>query len=242
MNKEQILGFNVSTYDSQELLDNIFEDYSNNEQLFIVNVNPEIAVTNYKNQEFKERLNEQKYQIPDGSGIVWASKKKKGGIRERITGIDLMMKICEKSQEFSSKIYLYGGAEGIADRTKKELEKQFPKIKMVGESNGYQDEKVVLEKLRNTPIDILFVGLGSPKQEKFILEYKEELKNIKILMPVGGSFDVISKAKKRAPKWMQKCNLEWLYRLFQEPKRIFRQFKLVKFMSLVLREKKKKTP
>ena len=78
MNKEQILGFNVSTYNFQELLDNIFDDYSHDEQLFVVNINPEIVVTNYKNEELKLKLNEQKYQIPDGSGIVWASKKKKG--------------------------------------------------------------------------------------------------------------------------------------------------------------------
>lgn len=238
MEKEKILGFDVTTYNSQELIDSIFEDYKNNEQLFIVNINPEIAVANYKNEEWKAKLNKQKYQIPDGSGIVWASKKKKGNIKERITGIDLMLKICEKSQEYSSKIYLYGGAEGIADKAKIELEKQFPAITIVGTDNGYQEEEKIIEKLKNTPIDILFVGLGSPKQEQFILKHeKEELKNIRILMPVGGSFDVISKTKKRAPKWMQKCNLEWLYRLIKEPKRAFRQLKLIKFMFLVRKSK-----
>lgn len=237
MNKEQILGFNVSTYNFQELLDNIFDDYSHDEQLFVVNINPEIVVTNYKNEELKLKLNEQKYQIPDGSGIVWASKKKKGNIKERITGIDLMMRICEKSQEYSSKIYLYGGAEGIAEKTKIELEKQFPNIKIVGTINGYQEESEVIEKLKSNQIDILFVGIGSPKQEEFILKYKDELKNVRMLMPVGGSFDVISKTKKRAPEWMQKCGLEWLYRTIQEPKRIFRQFKLIKFMYLVITNK-----
>lgn len=233
MEKEQILGFDVSTYNSKELLENIFKDYLNDEQLFIVNINPEIATTNYKNEELKKALNKQKYQIPDGSGIVWASKRKKGNIKERITGIDLMLKICEKSQEHSSKIYLYGGAEGIANKAKEELEKQFPNINIIGTDNGYEPEEKIVEKLKKLPIDILFVGIGSPKQEKFILKHADEFKNIKILMPVGGSFDVISKTKKRAPQWMQKCSLEWLYRLFQEPKRIFRQFKLVKFMYLV---------
>ena len=81
MNKEQILGFDVITYNMQELLQRIFEDYKNNEQLFIVNINPEIAVTYYKDKEFKQTLNNEKYQIPDGSGIVWASKKQKGKIK-----------------------------------------------------------------------------------------------------------------------------------------------------------------
>lgn len=237
MEKEQILGFNVTTYNYQELIDNIFQDYKNNEQLFIVNINSEIAVANYKNKEFKEKLNAQKYQIPDGSGIVWASKRKKGNIKERITGIDLMIKLCEESQKYSSNIFLYGGNIGIAERAKEKLEEKFSNIKIIGTHDGYDDEKTVLEKLKKLPIDILFVGLGSPKQEEFILKYKEELKNIKIFMPVGGSFDIISGAKKRAPGWMIKHNLEWLYRTIQEPKRFFRQIKLIKFVFLVTMKK-----
>ncbi len=237
MEKEQILGFDVITYNMQQLLEEIFKDYRNNKQLFIVNINPEIVLSNYRNKALKEILNKQKYQIPDGSGIVWASKKQKGNIKERITGIDLMLKICEKSQEYSSNIFLYGGKEGIAKKAKKELEKQYPKIKIVGTNNGYDDEKEVIQRLKNTQVDILFVALGSPKQENFIIKYKEELEDIKILMPVGGSFDVISKTKKRAPNWIIKHNLEWLYRLLQEPKRIFRQIKLIKFMFLILLKK-----
>lgn len=237
MEKEQILGFNVITYNSQELINNIFKDYEKNEQLFIVNINPEIAVSNYKNERIKRALNMQKYQIPDGSGIVWASKKKKGKIKERITGIDLMLDICEEAQNYSSNIFLYGATDEVIQNTKKELEKEYPQIKIIGTNNGYEDEEKVVQDLKTMQIDILFVGLGSPKQEEFILKYKEELKNIKILMPVGGSFDVISGEKKRAPKWIIKCNLEWLYRLFQEPKRIFRQMKLIKFVFLVLRNK-----
>lgn len=237
MEKDNILGFDVITYDVQDLLENIFKDYTKGEQLFIVNINPEIAVANYQNEEFKEKLNGQKYQIPDGSGIVWASKKKKGKIKERITGIDLMQKICDKSQAYSSRIFLYGGAERIAEKAKIELEKQFPKINIIGTENGYQSEEEIVKRLQHTQVDILFVGIGSPKQENFILKYKEELKHINIFMPVGGSFDVISKTKKRAPKWMQKCNLEWLYRLVKEPKRIFRQLKLIKFMFLINKSK-----
>lgn len=234
MDKEQILGFNVNTYTSEKLLNRVFMDYSRDEQLFIVSINPEIVVSNYKNKNLKKILNEQKYQIPDGSGIVWASKRKKGNIRKRITGIDLMLDICKESQNYSSNIFLYGATDDVVQKAKKELEKVYPEIRIIGTNNGYEDEEKVIQKLKTMPIDILFVGLGSPKQENFIIKYKDELKNIKILMPVGGSFDVISKTKKRAPNWMIKCNLEWLYRLLQEPKRIFRQMKLIKFIFLVL--------
>lgn len=236
MDKEKILGFNVSTYNEEKLLEAIFNDYNNGEQLFIVNVNPEIVINNYKNIEFKEILNKQKYQIPDGSGIVWASKKKNGNIKSRITGIDLMQKICEESEKYSSRIFLYGAKKEIVEKAKVELQKKYSKINIVGICNGYEDEKKVVEEIKKAQADIVFVGLGSPKQEKFIINYKEKLKNVKILMPVGGSFDVISKSKKRAPKWIRKCNIEWLYRLLQEPKRIFRQIKLVKFIYLVRKE------
>jgi len=238
MSKEKILGFDVITYNSEELINRIYQDYSNSEQLFIVNVNPEIAVKNYKEENFKEILNKQKYQIPDGRGIVWASKRKKGNIKERITGIDLMLKICEKSQQYEAKIFLYGTKKEIIEKAQEELKKTYPEINIVGRCNGYVDQEQAVEEIKKSGADIVFVGLGSPKQEYFIIKYRKNLGKVKILMPVGGSFDVISKSKKRAPKWVIKINLEWLYRLFQEPKRIFRQVKLIKFIWLVLKEKR----
>ena len=194
-------------------------------------------MSNYKNEDLKKIFNKQKYQIPDGSGIVWASKKKKGNIKERITGIDLMLKICEESQNYSANIFLYGAKKEIVEKTETELKAKYPKLNIVGTCNGYEEEKTAIEAIENSKADIVFVGLGSPKQEEVIIKNKDKLKNVKIFMPVGGSFDVISKAKKRAPKWMIKCNIEWLYRLLQEPKRIFRQMKLLKFIWLVNREK-----
>lgn len=237
MNKEKILGFDVCIQNKGDLIQYIFKDYQNNQQLFIVNINPEIAVTNYKNEELKKELNKQKYQIPDGSGIVWASKKKKGNIKERITGIDLMVELCEKSQEYNAGIYLYGSKSGIAKKAEEHLKNLYPKINIVGTSSGYDDESKVVQDIKEKEPQIVFVGTGSPKQEKFILKNKEKLSSVKIFMPVGGSFEVISKSKKRAPNWMIKCNIEWLYRLFQEPKRILRQLKLLKFIYLVMGEK-----
>jgi len=237
MKKEKILGFNVITCDEQELLKNIFKDYEQNNQIFIVNINPEIAINNYKNESFKKILNEQKYQLPDGSGIVWASKLRKGNIKQRIAGIELMVKICEEAQQYSSRIYLYGGEEGIAEKAKIELEKSFPKINIVGVCNGYCEEEEVAQKIEKIQPDIVFVGLGSPKQEEFIIKYRDKLKNVKILMPVGGSFDVISKNKKRAPKWMIKRNLEWLYRLIKEPRRALRQTKIIKYVIYIILKK-----
>lgn len=237
MIKEKILGFDVCTYNQEELLENIFKDYKNSNQLFIVNINPEIVMRNYKNDETKKIFNSQKYQIPDGFGIVWASKRRKGNIKERIAGIDLMLKICEKSQEYSSNIYLFGSEQEIVQKAKTELEKLYPKIKIIGISNGFCDESKVVEEIEKLGPDILFIGLGSPKQEEFIIKYRDKLKNVKILMPVGGSLDVISKSKKRTPEWMIKRNLEWLYRLIKEPRRALRQTKIIKYVIYIIIKK-----
>lgn len=237
MNKKNILGFDVCIENEDTLLENIFNDYKSNNQIFITSINPEIVTKNYKNTYLKNEFNKQKYQIPDGSGIIWALKKTYNISTPRITGIDLMNLICKKSCEFNAPIFLYGSKEGISEEAKKELEKLYPKINIVGTCSGYEDENIAIEKINQSNANILFVGLGSPKQEQFIIDNMDKLENIKIFMPIGGSLDVISKTLKRAPDWAIKCNLEWLYRLFQEPKRFFRQVKLVKFIYLVIKNK-----
>lgn len=232
MDKEKILGFDVCITSQDNLIENIFKDYSNRLRNFIVNINPEIVTKNHKNSDLKNIFNLQRYQIADGIGIICASKLNKGNIKTRITGIDLMYAICKASINYNTSIFLYGSKEGIAERAKSELEKQYNGINIVGTSSGYVDETFVIEQINKSNATILFVGLGCPKQEEFIIRNMDKLKNIQIFMPVGGSFDVISGSLKRAPNWIIKMNLEWLYRLFQEPKRFFRQLNLIKFLFL----------
>lgn len=131
MNKEKILGFFVCTDNDETLINNIFQDYTNNEQIVVASINPEIIVKNYKNPKFVENINSQKYQIPDGIGIVYSSKVNGGKIKQRITGIDLMQKLCDKSRNYNSKIFLYGSKEGIAEKAKIELEKIYPNVNIV---------------------------------------------------------------------------------------------------------------
>ena len=118
MEKEKILGFDVCITDSNKLIDNIFDDYNKNIRNFIVNINPEIVAKNYRNKELKKVFNSQNYQIPDGIGIIYASKLQKGKIKTRITGIDLMNLICEKSCDIHAPIFLYGSKEGISKKQK----------------------------------------------------------------------------------------------------------------------------
>lgn len=237
MEKEKVLGFDVCNMPEQVLLNNVMADYDKNIQNVIININPEIVMANYKDKKVVNIFNSQKYQIPDGIGIVYASKIHKGKVKQRITGIDFMYKLCEEAVNKNARVYLYGTKQEIIDKAKIELEKKYNGIHIVGTCNGYTDEDIVVKRIQEAKPDILFVGTGSPKQEMFIINNKEELKTVKIFMPVGGSFDVVSNTLKRAPNWITKINLEWLYRLFQEPKRFFRQTKLIKFMYCVIVEK-----
>ena len=237
MNKENILGVDVSPLSYEDLKKNIEKDIENNKKSFIVAINPEKILKARKDEKLKELLNNATYEIPDGIGVIYASKLRKGNIKTRITGIDSMEMLCKLSEEKKYKIFMYGAKEETLKKAKENLEIKFPNIQIVGTINGYEkDNDKIISSINKSKADIVFVALGSPKQEYWITENMDKV-SAKIFQGVGGSFDVFSGNIKRAPKWMQKIGLEWLYRLIKEPKRIFRQIKLVKFLWLALIEK-----
>ena len=227
MEKEKILGIDVCITTYEELRNAIKNDIQEKKKSYIVTINPEKVIKAKKDESLKDILNNAKYQIPDGIGIIYASKIKKGKIKSRITGIDTMEMICDLSNKENFRIFMYGAEADVVEKAKIKLEEKYKKINICGYINGYEkNEKSVINKINNSKPDILFVALGSPKQEKFISQNFDNI-NCKILLGVGGSFDVISGKKKRAPKWVQKKGLEWLYRLIKEPKRFFRQTKII---------------
>ena len=188
MDKENILGFDICNTNYEELTNSLFNDFNNNISNFIVNINPEIIINNYKNEKQKEIFNKERYQIPDGIGIVYASKLKKGAITQRITGIDLMCNICKDSVKYDSKIFLYGAKQTVAENAKTELKKAYNGINIVGTCDGYKPESEAIELINKSEANILFVGLGSPKQEEFIVNNRGNLSNVKIFMPVRWQF------------------------------------------------------
>lgn len=238
MTKENILGIDVSVTSYEDLKEAINEDIEKKKKSFIVAINPEKVLKARKNQELKDLLNKASYAIPDGVGIIYASKIKKGQIKSRITGIDCMDMLCGLASDKGYKVFLYGAKKEVIEKAKIKLEEKYKQIKIVGTIDGYEkDDKKIVKQINESKADIIFVALGSPKQENWIMEHMEKL-NVFIFQGVGGSFDVISGNIKRAPLWMQKAGLEWLYRLIKEPKRIFRQLKLVKFLFLIIFSKK----
>ncbi|MHA2957879.1 WecB/TagA/CpsF family glycosyltransferase [Priestia megaterium] len=233
--KENILGIDVCSDTYDELAAKLLQDIDKGQKSFIVAINPEKIMKAQEDQELKSLLNQATYQIPDGIGVILASKLKKGRIRERVTGIDMMLKLCKEATNNGKRIFLYGAKPGIADEAKAKLEEMFPGILIAGTLNGYEKNEEVIERtINDSGAEIVFVALGSPAQENWIIAHKEKL-NPSVYQGVGGSFDVISGRLNRAPAVFQKFGLEWLYRLLKEPWRWKRQLELPRFLLRVLR-------
>ena len=228
---EYYLGFKTTLKTKEEVVSEIFKE---KKQVILFNINPLICLNFRNNKKLKKEFNSQKYNIPDGNGIVLSSKLTSNFIEKSTPGIEVMESICENSIKNKYSIYLYGAKEDSVKKSKDNLEKKYKNINIVGYVNGYRNESDVIKDINKSKPDILFVALGTPKQEEFIINNKEKLKNIKIIMPVGGSFDVISGNLKRAPLIFRKLKLEWLYRMLKEPKRFVQVFKLIYFILLVL--------
>lgn len=201
---------------------------------FVVTPNPEIIVAAQNDPELKEIINSASLRVPDGISMVVVSKLLGKPLKERVTGIDLMLKIIEKSAQKGLKIFLLGSVPGIAQEAAVNLVKNYPGTNIVGTYHGYfQNDAEAIAKIKECKPDILFVGLGAGRQEKWCNHHLIEL-NVPVVMVIGGSLDVISGRKKRAPKWTQALYIEWLYRLFVEPGRWKRQLALPKFLYLTL--------
>lgn len=203
----------------------------------IVTPNPEIIVASQKDSELKEIMNSASLRAPDGISMIVVSRILGTPLKERVAGIDLMLELIKLCGKYGKKIFLLGGEAGVAEEAAGKLAQKFPGINVVGVHNGYFNEaSSVIKKIRDARPDILFVGLGAGRQEKWINHHLKGL-NIRVAMVIGGSLDVLSGRKKRAPTWVQRLYIEWLYRLFTEPERWKRQLALPKFLYLTLLKK-----
>lgn len=209
---------------ADSLYDILRNNLISNKKTFIVTANPETIMISEEDSKMKDILLDKEVLIvPDGIGIVKAAKTLKYRIKERITGIDIANKLLEYGNELNKSIYLFGAKEEVIESMKIVLKEKYPNIIIKGTSNGYvTDKDQIFEEIAKKKPDIILVALGIPLQEELIYKHLNKF-NKGIFVGVGGSFDVISGHKKRAPKIFIKLNLEWLYRILKEPKR-FKRF------------------
>lgn len=203
----------------------------------VVTPNPEIIVTAQQDEELKRIVNSAALRVPDGVSLVVVSRLIGHPLQERVSGIDLMTELIKLSAENGYRVFLYGGEPGVALAAADKLVNLYPKLIIAGTLHGYlSDEAGIISLIKTAHPDILFVGLGAGRQERWLNQHLAEL-NVPVSMTIGGSLDVISGKKQRAPQWIRAMYFEWLYRLFTEPHRWQRQLALPKFLYLILIKK-----
>jgi N-acetylglucosaminyldiphosphoundecaprenol N-acetyl-beta-D-mannosaminyltransferase len=176
----------------------------------------------------------------DGQPIVWASRLLGCPLKERVTGIDLFAALIERCAATGHRPFLLGARTEVVARVAEILRAKHPQLKLAGFRNGYwkpDEEAAVVAEVRAARADMLFVAMSSPKKELFLQKWKAELQ-LPFVMGVGGTFDVVAGMVKRAPRWMQRSGLEWLHRLLQEPRRMWRRYLVedMAFLGLLFRE------
>ena len=238
-NTIDILGVNINKTDMTQAVKTAEEYMETDGFHYIFTPNSEIVMSAYKDGNFKEIINGADMLTPDGIGLVYAAKILGNPLKERVAGFDLVMKLLEGLPKSGKTAYLFGSAPGVAIEAKNKLEEKFPGINICGTANGFFDEKrerEIIDEINALKPDLLLVCLGSPKQEKWISEHKDEL-DCRLAMGVGGTLDVISGKAKRAPDIFIKLGLEWFYRLIKQPTRIVRMMALPKFLFTVIGKK-----
>lgn len=211
-----------------------------NKKMFIVTANPETISYAQKDEIIsKMLLDDMTSLVPDGIAVVKAARMLGYDVKERITGIDIALKLLDYCNRLQKKLYLFGAKKEVIAALKKVIKKEYPNIILVGATDGYvEDKDKVMNKISKLSPDVVMVALGIPNQEKLIYKHLNKFKK-GIFIGVGGSFDVISGVKKRAPKIFIKTNTEWLYRIICEPKRIKRFWNHnIKFIFKIKRYKR----
>ncbi|MFT5726123.1 MAG: N-acetylglucosaminyldiphosphoundecaprenol N-acetyl-beta-D-mannosaminyltransferase [Desulforhopalus sp.] len=182
--------------------------------------------------------------LPDGIGMVLAARLLHGVEISRVPGCEFMQETCALAAEKNYRIFIYGAKEEVSSEAARILTHRLPALQIAGRCNGYWPEEKMdelVDKINASKAEILFLALGSPRQEKWFAQYAEKLEHVKVCQGIGGTLDVISGNVKRAPALFCNLGLEWLYRLLAEPKRLTRQRVLPIFVLQVLLEKIKKS-
>ncbi|WP_243109388.1 WecB/TagA/CpsF family glycosyltransferase [Anaerophilus nitritogenes] len=239
-NKVDIMGSLIDEVNLEDALHRAIELINGQKCSMIITPNTEIVMEATKDDELLRIINEADLVIPDGIGLIYASKIQGKNLKERVTGVDLMKEILKYCHEAKKSIYILGGKPGVAKGACENIKNKFVNIEIKGFQDGYfkkEEEDKIIERVNKLKPDILFVALGAPKQEKWMKKYKNHL-NVKVTMGVGGSVDIWAGTAKRAPKVYQNLGLEWFYRLMKEPWRYKRMLVLPKFIIKAIIDKK----
>lgn len=244
MSDVELAGVRVDNLTFKEALHRIENLIGGEAHSYVVTPNSSHIVMLQNDRLFAKSYRGADLVLPDGMPLIWASKLMRRPLKEKISGSDLMPALCEVASEKGYTVFLLGGKLGVAEIAKRELIVKYPSLRVAGTYSpplGFEDDEAENEKIlriiNDCRPDILFLGLGTPKQEKWIFRNKESYE-AGISIGVGASFDFVAGTVERAPVWMQKSGLEWLWRLLREPRRLWKRYLIgnTVFIYLILRE------
>ncbi len=244
MLKVNILGIEIDNLILEDALKKIEDFISDGIPRYIVTPNVDHLILKRMDSEFDETYKNASLIVPDGVPLLWASRFLGNPLKGRVNGTDLFLKISELSAKKGYGIFLLGAKEGVAVQVARVLQNKYPKLRITGTYSPYfgfendrKENEKILSLIRESRPHIVFTALGSPKGEKWIYRYYKPL-GVPLSLNVGSGFDFVSGRIKRAPIWMQRNGLEWLWRLFKEPKRLWRRYlRDLEFFYLVFRQR-----
>ena len=236
--EKEILGVGVHAATMEQALDAIDAAIKTKQRLMIGVVNAAKMVNMRKNPDLWEDVTSSDLVLADGMSVVHASKILGAALPERVTGIDLMEGILARGSEEGYRVYCLGAKEEISQTVVERFNEKYPGANIVGRRNGYftdEEEEGIAEEIGSLNVDVLFVAITSPKKERFMARWADRL-NTTVVHGVGGSFDVVAGFVERAPEKWQRLGLEWLYRVKQEPGRLWKRYLVTNltFMRIVM--------
>ena len=235
-----VLKVSIDSVTMAEALGIVESFISKRQPRFVATANAEMVMLAEQDSEMARILNQADLVVPDGAGVVWAARHQGCPVPERVAGYDLVQVLLAKAAVCGYRVYFFGGAPGVAEKAKETAQKWYPGLQVVGIRHGFfsaDEETGIIEDIRASEPDVLLVALGVPKQEKWLDAHLRELA-VPVSIGVGGSLDVMAGTMRRAPLWMQRTGLEWLFRLYCQPRRLIRMMALPRFVLRVLKAKK----
>ena len=237
--KTDVLGVQYDNVTMEEAVARGRELLLGNKAAYCVTPNAEMAYDALRDASFCAVLNSADLVLPDGAGVVLGAKILKKPLKQKVAGIEFAQNLLPVMEELGSRLFLLGSKPGVAELAAEKMLEKHPKLCICGTADGYfKKDEEALQKIRDAKADAVYVCLGAPKQENFMHDHQKEL-DVRLMIGLGGTLDGIAGTVKRAPRWMIKLQLEWLYRLIKQPKRFGRMLRLPKFIFAALKKRMK---
>lgn len=237
--KTEVLGVQYDNVTMEEALGIARGILAGEETVYCVTPNAEMAYDALKDPGFCALLNGAGLVLPDGAGVVLAAKLLRTPLKQKVAGVEFAQQLLGLLEETGGRLYLLGSKPGVAEMAAERMLERHPRLCICGMADGYfKDEAEAVAKINAAEADAVFVCLGAPKQEQFMRRHCGAL-SAKLLIGLGGTLDSIAGTVKRAPRWMIRLQLEWLYRLIRQPRRFKRMLRLPKYVWAALKKRMK---